>query len=101
MGNSHAREIRIAAKNSNADFIEKIDQKTGSILYFFKQDYSALCSKFDWNSASFKWDSYVAKIKYAISHTQIIKYYHKCDRNHTLTIFVQSIKFNLTKFVTF
>lgn len=25
----------MAAKNSNADFIEKIDQKTDSILYFF------------------------------------------------------------------
>ena len=77
MGTSHAREIRIAAKNSNADFIRKTDQKTGSILYFFSQDDSALCSKFDWNSASFKWDSYVAKIKYAIRHKQTIKYYHK------------------------
>jgi len=54
MGNSHAREMRMAAKNSNADFIGKIDQKTGSILYFFRQDDSALCGKFDWNSASFK-----------------------------------------------
>ncbi|MEB8379778.1 hypothetical protein NYW84_01535 [Acinetobacter junii] len=44
----------MAAKNSNADFIGKIDQKTGSILYFFWQDDSALCGKFDWNSASFK-----------------------------------------------
>ena len=77
MGNSHAREMRTAAKSSNADFIGKIDQKTGSILYFFWQDDSALCGKFDWNSASFKWNSYVAKIKYTFSHTHIIKYYHK------------------------
>lgn len=54
MGSSQAREMRMAAKSSNADFIGKIDQKTGSILYFFKQDDSALCGKFDWNSASFK-----------------------------------------------
>ncbi len=54
MGNNHAREMRMTAKNSNADFIGKIDQKTGSILYFFRQDDSALCGKFDWNSASFK-----------------------------------------------
>ncbi|WP_180160740.1 hypothetical protein [Acinetobacter sp. YH01004] len=44
----------MAAKNSNADFIRKTDQKTGSMLYFFWQDDSALYSKFDWNSASFK-----------------------------------------------
>ncbi|WP_171297591.1 hypothetical protein [Acinetobacter indicus] len=44
----------MAAKSSNADFIRKLDKKTGSILYFFRQDDSALCSKFDWNSSSFK-----------------------------------------------
>ncbi|WP_286417104.1 hypothetical protein [Acinetobacter towneri] len=44
----------MAAKNSNANFIGKTDQKTGSILYFFRQDDSALCGKFDWSSANFK-----------------------------------------------
>ncbi|MFV5453867.1 hypothetical protein [Acinetobacter towneri] len=44
----------MAVKNSNADFIEKIDQKTGSILYFFRQDDSALCGKFDWDYTSLK-----------------------------------------------
>jgi len=45
MGNSHAREMSMAAKSSNADFIGKNRLKTGSILYFFRQDDSALYSK--------------------------------------------------------
>ena len=56
MGNSHAREMRMAAKSSNADFIGKIDKKAGSILYFFCS-FGVILGEVDLNKINLKLDS--------------------------------------------